>query len=152
MHDGRVGFDGDALALPQDGAETDAGKVVGDEFRGGFLVFVGGHGDLDAFCLQVVQQLEDAGIGTAQVGVVDVVIRDELGADAEHILLRFLAFGKGAFEEFVDAVAHHEGVGRGVVRGVAQGLQGVVGALCQVGDGVQQSAVQIEYNELLHCR
>ena len=73
-----------------------------------------------------------------------------MATDFQDVFFRLFSFGQGTFEELVDAVAYHELVGGFLMGGVAQGLKGVVGALCQVGDGVQQGAVEVEYNQFFH--
>ena len=79
-----------------------------------------------------------------------VVVGDKKGTYLEDVFLRLPSFGQGAFEEFVDAVAYHELVGRFVVCRKAQLAEGMVSALCQVGNSIQQGAVQIEYYQFFH--
>ena len=62
VYDGGVGLHVDAFALPEDGGEADAGEVVGYQFAGSSLVFVGRYCRLDAFRLQLLQQFRYAGI------------------------------------------------------------------------------------------
>lgn len=148
--DGGVGLGSYSFTLAIDGGEADGGKVVGNELFGSRLVFVGGHGQLDLARLEAGQQFGNAWVRTAFVRIVLVVVGNEMATDFQDVFFRLFSFGQGTFEELVDAVAYHELVGGFLVGGVAQGLKGVVGALRQVGDGVQQGAVEVEYNQFFH--
>ena len=70
-----------------------------------------------------------------------VVIGEERAADAADIFLRTFAFRQGALEELVDAVADEVLVGLDGVGGEIGLGEGVIGAVGEVGDGVEQRAV-----------
>ena len=148
--DGGVGLGSYSFTLAIDGGEAYGGKIVGDELFRGRLVFVGGYGQLDLAGLETGQQFGDAWVRAALVRIVLVVVGNEMATDFQDVFFRLFSFGQGTFEELVDAVAYHELLGGFLVGGVAQGLKGVVGALRQVGDGVQQGAVEVEYNQFFH--
>ena len=79
-----------------------------------------------------------------------IIIRYKLRTDLQDIGFCPFCFGQGTFEQFVDAVAYEIAVSIGVVGRIAVMLQGVVGGGSQVGDGIQQRTIQIEYHKLLH--
>lgn len=150
MHDGGVGLGRYAFTLAQHGAEGDGGEIVSNKLLGGALVLVGSHGQLQALALQLVEQLRDAIVGGAQVGIVLIVIGDKGGPHTQDVGFRLLPLREGALEEFVDTVAHHEAVGSGIMYRIAQCLEGMVGALRQVGNGVEQGTVEVENYKFLH--
>ena len=79
-----------------------------------------------------------------------VVVGDELGTYPQDVLFGFLSFGQGAFEQLVDAVSHEKTISVRVMCGITELSQRVVGSRCQVGNGVEQCTVEVEYYQFLH--
>lgn len=94
MHHCRVRLHVDSFPLSEDGGKTDVRKIVCNQFHGGGLIFVGGYGEHHPFCLQLLQQLGDAGVGAALVGIVQVVIGDEFLADAQDVFFTLSPSGR----------------------------------------------------------
>ena len=84
-----------------------------------------------------MEQLYDARVGTAVVGVVLIIIRYEMGAYAQYVLFVARLFGECAGKEFVDAIAYKVVVCLGRVGRIATLGQCLVGSIGQVGYGVE---------------
>ncbi len=155
--DGEDGFDygggglGGALgAMPFDGCPGDIGEEVADEAVGGFVILVGGDGDTYALVGQVAQERGDAWIGVAHVGIVGAVVVEEVLAGAVDGSGVAAVGGERALDKAGDAVADFEAI---VVEGMgreAHAGHGIVGGCPEVGDGIEQGAVKVEYYKALH--
>ena len=75
---------------------------------------------------------------------------DEFGAQGGGSLRRGLSGRQGAFDEFVDAVAHQVAVAVQGMGRVAVLFHQVVARSGQVAQGVEQRAVQVENHQFFH--
>ena len=102
-----------------------------------------------ALRLQLLQQREDPVIRHGQVGAVPGVVGVEGFVDGVH--LRLARPGRdGAFDELPDAVADEGADLRHRPRGEALRAERVVDALPQVGQRVEERAVEIKDRKLIH--
>ena len=148
--DGWVWFQRESFALAKNNGEGDGGKEVFHQlFRGG-LILVGCDGESYAAVMQFAEQGHDARVGAGGVGVVCIVIRYEKVTHPGDILLALAAFGQGIAEEVEYASAYKLMVGIDGMGGKTKGGQSVISGSRKVGNGVEQCAIEVKYNEFLH--
>ena len=150
MHYGRIGFYRDAFPLPEDGGKRHAGKEMLHQRHGTFVVFVAGYGQEDTLPAKGFQEGFDAGVGTGVFPEVFPISGDEFGAQGGGSFRGVLPGRKGAFDEFVDAVAHQVAVAVQGMGWVAVPFHQVVARGGQVAQGVEQRAVQVENHQFFH--
>ena len=142
----RLRLAGYTFPLPEYGAEGYFREEMLHEPDCRGVVFVRGDGDLDAAAADSCEEFRDAVEGAGGVRAVFIVIGKEQAPDAQDLLLAAGLLRQCPFEEFVDAVADVGGYLRLAVDGVAACGQGLVGGSRDVGDGVEQGAVEVEYH------
>lgn len=146
--DGWVGLGGTSLCLPAHGHKGNVGEVVADDLLHGGLVLVACHGHVDAAVHQLAQQLGDAFVWLCLVAVVLVVVLSKVFEELVDGLL--VGIDLGTLYELAHSVADHEAEGGHGVGGIPHLLQGVVDGVAEVGDGVEQGAVQVEDDKFFH--
>ncbi len=147
---GGVGLGGQIRAVAPDKLEPTGAEVVCDDLPAERICLVGKDGGLDAFGLQGVQQLRDAGIGSRLVFLVGIVPGRELGQRRGQPFGRPGIGGRKALHQLRDAVADHvlellHRKGRPAVLSADP-----VACIGQVVDGVQKGAVQIKKDRFYH--
>ena len=114
----------------------------------GRLIFVGSHGHGHAVVGEGAQKFRDSGIGAGIVGGMLVVVFAENREQTFHGL--GVGIGLGAFHEFAHAVAYHIIIGAECMFGIAELPERIVAGFAEIGDGIEQSAVEVEYHQFLH--
>ena len=142
----RLRLAGYPLPLSEYGTERYFRKEMPHEPDGSRVVFVRGDGDLDAPAADIRQEFRYALKGPGHIGAMLAIVRQEQAPDAQDLLLAAGLLRQCPLEEFVDAVADVGGYLGLAVDGVAACGQGLVGGSRDVGDGVEQGAVEVEYH------
>lgn len=146
----RMRFCGHTLAMSEHDFETDVGKVVCNEFLGCRVVFVGGDSHHNTSCLQLAKELANTLVGTAKVGIVDVVEGYKELPYALDILLRTLPLGECSLEEFSYAIAHHHTALLLAMCGIAARHKCLIYSHRKVGNTIDERAVKVENHKPLH--
>ena len=142
---------GTAVAAAQDLIESVFTEIVLHDLFHKRLGLVGCHGDVYPGAAQLFQHFGDAGIGCSLVQAVAAVVLVECGEEPFHLVRRCVC-RQAALAELVDAVPHKAIVRIQGMGGQSTLFQQAVGCAAQVGDGIDQCAVQVENGKLIHKR
>lgn len=128
--------------------ERDVGKEMLDYLLCRRFVFVGGYGEGYVVVGELLEHLWDSRVRLGEVGAVLVVVFAE---DFEQFVDFFRrSVWLGAFHQFPDSVAYHVGICGKRMLVVALGFEGMVAGGAEVGDGVEECSVKVEYYEFFH--
>ena len=144
VHDARVGLDGEALPLAQDGHPVELPEEMADDGLRPRLVLVGRDGDPDAPGGDALQEVQDAGVGVRAVAEMDSIMGQEQFPHPVDGFRRVAACGHRALEQVRDAAADQLVVFVLPPLGEAEGAQGMVRGVPQVLDRVEQGSVQVK--------
>ena len=87
MHDMGRWLDRNIRPLAKDAEKVNAREIVGNKFFRGRLVFVGCNGKEDTSLVQGAKQFLYAGVWSAEVGIVHVVVFREMSTQKRNIFL-----------------------------------------------------------------